>query len=104
MLPNCVFRNSKSWDIYIYIYLYAHCHGCCSFIIQISSKYDGVTPLPSTENVEANRKLRGIMYIELPLIIVLQRQREMRRRWRRLPARTFRRNYFDEGRRFLNLN
>lgn len=53
---------------------------------------------------ESETAWSGIMYIELPLIIVLQRQREMRRCWRRLPARTFRRNYFDEGRRFLNLN
>lgn len=61
-------------------------------------------PLYRKRRGESETAWSGIMYIELPLIIVLQRQREMRRRWRRLPARTFRRNYFDEGRRFLNLN
>lgn len=87
MLPNCVFRNSKSWDIYIYIFvcslprlLFVHNPN----IKQIWRGYS--PPLYRKRRGESETAWSGIMYIELPLIIVLQRQREMRRRWRRLPA------------------
>lgn len=108
MMSNCVFRNSKSWDYDIYLYA-----TLIATVVRSWSKYQVNmtrlrTPLPLQKT---SRRIGNCVVgynpcacIELPLIIVLQRQRGMRRRWRRLAARTFRHNYFDEGRRFLNLN